>query len=88
MRSVYHWKCQCGIRYKALTEVNEADRGKKNKVFCRHCRAASELAGTVIGAFEEVADDYWRPIDVAASPTQHTQPPGRGRPQAEDQQAK
>ena len=60
MNTVHIWKCLCGVRFKAVCEVNTQNAKAMSIVVCRHCQNPLELSGDLVQQFEEVGDGMWR----------------------------
>jgi len=55
MRAVIVWMCPCGIRYKALTEINKRTE-ELSKVTCTSCRRDVDIEGKIIEVKAQTKD--------------------------------
>ena len=60
MRSVVVWACRCGIRYKAICEINrETSPNVRCNVTCRTCQKVIQFEARLLELFQEIANDGW-----------------------------
>ena len=66
MRSVTVWACGCGVRYKAICEV-DPKVPKETSVICPNCQGSIKIHGVSFSCEEEIAQGQWRSVSAMSS---------------------
>lgn len=62
MHSVTVWTCGCGVRYKAICEVDPKCH-KETTIVCPNCEASMRIDGVPFTCQEEIAQGQWRSVE-------------------------
>lgn len=66
MRSVTVWACGCGVRYKAICEI-DPKFPKETSVNCPNCHDSIKIDGISFNCEEEIAQGQWRSVAAMSS---------------------